>query len=201
LRMFGSFLWSLIVFVSLALPSSPSLFPELNSQAVPSLVILGVAKGGTTDLWDLLHIYHKGFHIHSYLNPLEKKVIHPWKELDFFSLNYRTNVCFTDPRNCSVEKMTILLNCPTVVFESLIQSQQSQGMAQIERNCLNEITKRKILPSLFTATASPALLYSASSASKILMKLSRKTKASPLFLLLLRNPIDWIISMYNHGMV
>jgi hypothetical protein len=218
---------SLSSFLSPSLPPSPRLLPtpstssppdsftELNPKAIPSLVILGVAKGGTTDLWDLLHTYHTGFQVHTKQHQQhqqhpshenshsdKKMMIHPWKELDFFTSHHRTNVCYPtaphEKRNCSIEKMKILLNCPTGVFESSIHN---QDIAHIEKNCLNEINRRQIIPSLFTATASPSLLYSAASASQVLMQFYQTTHVAPLFLLLLRNPIDWIISMFNHGMV
>lgn len=45
----------------------------LNSSAVPSLVILGAAKGGTTDVYDMLTTFHSLFNKHR-LWQIEKEV-------------------------------------------------------------------------------------------------------------------------------
>lgn len=172
---------------------------ELNYQAVPSLVILGVAKGGTTDLWDMLHTYHRGFQSYSQQQNLNKILINPWKELDFFSF-HSTNVC-SIKHNCSIEQVKILLNCPTSTFRSVSSSSSSYSLDNLVNSCQHDIEQRKIRISLYTATASPSLIYSASSASNILMRFYSLTRVPPLFVVLFRNPTDWVISMYNHGMV
>lgn len=207
----------------------------LSYSSIPSLIILGTSKGGTTDLWDLLHYYHLGFlsisfstlttnylsnfsnssnsstlfnssnHLKSLksLKVIKSQLIHPWKELDFFSLSSYNNICYIQSK-CTINKMKILLNCPTNIFQTFLSSPTSSSSSQfnyIYELCWKEIQKRNILPSLYSATASPSLFFSAKLASPILMKFYQITKTSPLFIVLFRNPIDWIISMYNHGMV
>jgi hypothetical protein len=207
--------------ISLLDPSLSLLTPQLNSSAIPSLVILGIAKGGTTDLWDLLHNYHRGFQSYSYSStssrstPPHKSLVHPWKELDFFSFHSSTNIC-SDLVHCSIENIKTFLSCPTSIFQNSLHShsplkESNQTPTHLLHApphplhllelCSHEILHRKIIPSLYSATASPSLIFSAPSASKVLMKFYEVTKAAPLFLVLFRHPIDWVVSMYNHGMV
>jgi hypothetical protein len=190
---------------------SGSTITELNSSAVPSLVILGIAKGGTTDLWDLLHSYHRGFQSYSHTSTSSHRghLIHPWKELDFFSSHTSTNIC-SDLTHCSIQKIKTFFSCPSSVFQNSFASHSPSSPRELNSTpspshllelCSHEILHRKIIPSLYSATASPSLIFSAPSASKVLMKFYEITQAAPLFIVLFRQPIDWVISMYNHGMV
>ncbi len=138
-------------------------------------------------------------------------MIRPWKELDFFS-SHRSNICSTSissthqhsdshlhsQSSCSIEKMKVFLNCPSIVF---MKSMKNDNSSEIYEACKSEIEKRKISPPLFTGTASPSLLFSAPTASPTLMQLYQHTMVPPLFIVLFRNPVDWLVSMYNHGMV
>lgn len=82
----------------------------LSSEAVPSLVLLGTAKGGTTDLWHIIHNLKIGFEQYeaSSVDHIQTK-----KELDFFS----GVLCTSSSRfECPPEHLKILLRCPNSIL-------------------------------------------------------------------------------------
>jgi hypothetical protein len=177
-------------------------YSGISSGATPSVVILGTAKGGTTDIWDLLHVIHSGFSTFAskeYSNKCPCR-IRPWKELLFF--NDYHDYCNNHNNNssvrkfCNVSEISTLLRCPTSVFVNHSLKQSDMLLA-----CHNDLAAKHASAPVFTATASPMLLQSAKSAGFALMQLFRETKAPPFFVVLLRDPTRATISLYNHGMV
>jgi hypothetical protein len=123
---------------------SSSVIPRqgLSDRAVPSLVMLGTAKGGTTDIWHMIHRIHKGFC--SYDPRTTEKFdrqfvehIQTKKELDFFSAGLDSVCSGSDSdsgdvsgsgshrRNiCSPSDMGALLRCPNVLLNRWIEERK-----------------------------------------------------------------------------
>lgn len=192
----------LFVLYWLAYAASYVVCVGITQQATPSVVILGTAKGGTTDIWNLLHILHAGFASFATKDlkgePLEngRSQIRPWKELLFFNERYDYCKSGNNKRYCDVSEMSTLLHCPSQVFFS-----GNTPHSKIIQKCKDDIRVRNISIPLFTATASPMLFQSAQAASPPLMHLYHETKSPPFFAVLMRNPTKATISLYNHGMV
>jgi hypothetical protein len=144
------------------------------------------------------------------------------KELDFWSGTRGGQKICTESLSiskeklsiCSANEMKILLNCP----KNLLDQYSLQGN-DLTRACQRWLQDRQLGPpphilasfnlifptllcivdlSLYTATASPSLLYEYELTSRILSSFAKETHATPLFLLLLRDPIQRTISLYNH---
>lgn len=196
MRTLMNFLW---IYLLRTYVVADILYSGITDRATPSVVILGTAKGGTTDIWDLLHVLHRGFatFVPVTYSPLCPCRIRPWKELLFFNENH--SYCTTDQnvrKSCNASQMSTLLRCPTSVFLN-----HSYHHSDLLLACLNDLTAKQASVPLFTATASPMLLQSAKSASFALTELYGETKSPPFFVVLLRDPTRATISLYNHGMV
>lgn len=101
----------------------------LSEAAVPSLVLLGTAKGGTTDLWHMIHRVHKGFC--SYDPRTSKTVgqqypehIQTKKELDFFSQGLDSVCSGTSGNVCSAADMRVLLRCPNDLINLWVEERK-----------------------------------------------------------------------------
>jgi hypothetical protein len=128
--------WLWLEFLLFRLLSSlPLPEPGLDPNAVPSLVILvlfcfplsrfifslliqGTAKGGTTDIWHMIHKLPLGFHFQTSNKSLSS--IQLKKELNFWS----GGVCAESFSNsneqlriCSANEMKVLLNCPRILLD------------------------------------------------------------------------------------
>lgn len=120
--------------------SAPS--PQLSEASIPSLVLLGTAKGGTTDLWHMLHRVHKGFCSYDRSEAGMYKIgqfpehIQTKKELNFFSSTI-DSVCFgalsnphegggsgTSENLCSPRDLSSLLRCPNTLLNQLIDERK-----------------------------------------------------------------------------
>ena len=183
----------------LPLLASYDLQRGISEYSTPSLVILGTAKGGTTDMWEMVHILHKGFASYSSAAFSSRCPcrIRPWKELMFFNDKY--DFCYSADNIqtwCNVSELSTLLRCPISVFTN--QSTPHRMMVSL---CNAELQRRKVSVPVFTATASPLLLLLASPSSDALMKTYQDTQAAPLFATFLRDPTRATVSLYNHGMV
>ena len=106
--------------------------PGLSNQAVPSLVLLGTAKGGTTDLWHILHNLGIGFEQYEKGSASH---IQTRKELDFFS----GELCTSSTSVCPAEQMEWLLRCPNSVL-----SQYSLEGIHMVRVCQEWLEERQI---------------------------------------------------------
>lgn len=105
----------------------------LNKNAVPSLVLLGTAKGGTTDLWHIIHNLNIGFEQYE---KGSSQHIQTKKELDFFGGSY----CVSESSAvCPVSQMKSLLRCPNSVF-----SQFSLEGVHMARVCQEWLEKGQI---------------------------------------------------------
>ena len=92
---------------------------------------------------------------------------------------------------CSVEEMKILLFCPRQIID------QFADLNLIDR-CQNWLIQHsKNLP-LYSITASPSLLYEHHLGTIALSSFIQQTNATPLFIILLKDPIQRLISLYNH---
>jgi hypothetical protein len=183
--------------------------PLLFSSSVSKFLFQGTAKGGTTDLWHILQRLNVGF---SQYEINSTRIIQTKKELDFFS-----GVLCTPPPSlsssslltgnslpCSASVMKTFLKCPRHLIDqhfSSFSSADSVSSLALIKTCqqwLDQYLDQSLPSPLYTITASPSLLYEHESVSSILSSLITETNASPLFILLLRDPIQRTISLYNH---
>jgi hypothetical protein len=106
----------------------------LDRKAVPSLVLLGTAKGGTTDLWHIIHKLKIGFD--QYENGQTNR-IQTRKELDFFGGTF----CVSDTTSavCPVSHMETLLRCPN----SILSEYSLEGLHMV-RVCQEWLDKRQM---------------------------------------------------------
>lgn len=165
--------------------SSPNSQLGLQKNAIPSLVVLGTAKGGTTDIWHLIHKYHSGF---SQFILGENDRIQTKKELDFFT---SSSMCF----NCSPAQLRFLFRCPNHIISTPPYD------SSLLKRCASWLHANKVDAPMYTITASPSLFYEYQKASLVLGNILYKTSTYPLFLVLLRNPVDRARSLYNHWMI
>jgi hypothetical protein len=157
------------------------------------LVILGAAKGGTTDIWNMLHTYHSKY------NSVR---LTPWqteKELNLLD----PTVC--QESLCNSSELYYLLRCPYQLLRKTERKNVLQVCYDFQQSRLekyrNPIAARMMSKKMHTLTARPSLLFSYTDASKLLMQISKETHYRPLFIVLLRQPVHRIVSLYNHGQV
>lgn len=158
----------------------------LQSKATPSFVILGTAKGGTTDIWHLVHKFYYGFAQFHPKDPFQR--IQTKKELNFFN----PSLC----ELCSPMQFRSFFRCPSLVINNPKENEPS-----LMKRCSQWLLNNKIDAPEYTITASPSLMYEYVNASLVLGKLANQSTFTPLFLILLRNPITRIQSLYNHWMI
>lgn len=94
---------------------------------------------------------------------------------------------------CPVEHMKTLLLCPRHIIDQF--SLQGVHLANACRWWLNE---HVIGSPTYTVTASPSLLYEHELGTYTLSHFSKETGSLPLFIILLKDPIQRTISLYNH---
>jgi hypothetical protein len=185
----------------------------LSSHAVPSLVILGAAKGGTTDVWDMLATHHCKFNNGKHLT---------WKiEKEVNLLAHQ--LCGIEKDMCSARDVYMMLRCPRKLasdenfsackafYESKqLQASASASMESIkssisERERATVSVERKVSYKSesdrfrYTATARPSLFFLYTQGSQLFRHIYQETKTPSLYMVLLRNPVERAISLYNHG--
>lgn len=114
------------------------LFPEtvltqgLSEDAIPSLILLGTAKGGTTDLWHMIHRLHKGFcsydpHTTKSFDQQFPEHIQTKKELDFFSRGFDSVCSGSDSSEdvCTARDMSVLLRCPNALVNKWVEERKA----------------------------------------------------------------------------
>lgn len=94
---------------------------------------------------------------------------------------------------CPTEHMKTLLLCPRHIIDQF--SLQGVHLANACRWWLNEHVHSS--PS-YTVTASPSLLYEHELGTYTLSHFAKETNSLPLFIILLKDPIQRSISLYNH---
>ena len=209
-------LYFLIMYSLTGLISCSTLADVTSERSVPSVVILGTAKGGTTDLWYYLMNHHEMF---SRIGAL------PRKELDF------PMICKSFEKNsneaCKADEIQTLLLCPRNVIYPSIDFQRADCSKksidcdlspsfQIENPLLRYTRQEKQAllskcsasqnrtlsrPIQYTIDATPGFLNRYSETSYYLQKLNKHAHNIPLFICLLRNPVTRTISLYNHWYV
>jgi hypothetical protein len=202
---------SLVILVSYVLQSFFFLF--LFLYFLLFLVPQGTAKGGTTDLWHILQKLNVGFtqyetNTSSASSTANRRIIQTKKELNFYDGTFCTppppplSSSSTSPfirsgradlSPCSASVMKTLLRCPRHLIDQSSSSSSSTLTA-----CQNWLHDQQLPSPPFTMTASPSLLFQHDLAFPVLSALATETKASPLFILLLRDPLQRTISLYNH---
>lgn len=87
---------------------------DLDSEAVPSLMIVGVAKGGTTDMWNVLTNIHPGFmaRYNSRNYMLDKEV-----NIGFVSESFLQK-SLVAPFPCAEEQIQNMLKCPQIMIRN-----------------------------------------------------------------------------------
>ena len=179
----------------------------LNSNAVPSLVILGAAKGGTTDVWDMLTTFHSKFN-----NPK----LRPWKiekEVNLLSPHMcsrdhnKHEGCTPTPRD-----VYLMLRCPRklaiqenyTACKQFFETQQLRQQHPRQHKSTLPQPQRAASPLSplhfeYSATARPTLFFLYTQAAQLFRQLTARTHTPSLFMVLLRNPVDRAVSLYNHG--
>lgn len=158
-----------------ALPQLGSCQLGLNSAAVPSLSILGAAKGGTTDLYYLVKDLHSGVPPHSR------------KEENLAALS----------APFSAARARCVLLCPN--GDAACHQLTSVKTVKDCDRWLNQSGLEGYLQKYpYTVDADPAQIFYFDRYIDKYNELQHETGANTLFLLTLRDPVTAVPSVYNH---
>lgn len=133
----------------------------LSDTAAPSLVLLGTAKGGTTDVWHMIHRIHKGFcsfdpQTFESFDSQYPEHIQTKKELDFFgdgldSVCSGVNGAGYKKLFCTPDEMGSLLRCPNVLVNQWVEERKKRPNSAnlIAARCKEWLTVHHISTILF----------------------------------------------------
>ena len=176
----------------------------IDPNAVPNVIVSGVAKGGTTDIWNLVETFDEDFVARS--EPMSKQLMDLEKEFNtpFISGDYiRNKIGFP----CPADTLQNIMRCP----RSIMQSSSDEHGGRNLTKCAMWLNKQpaslyqnRIAPK-FTMDAYPYLMRNNHGDMKNILLLNSnnsrcrfKGKRTPLLISLVRDPYDRVISYYNY---
>lgn len=176
------------------LESQKNQYYGLQESSLPHLVILGVAKGGTSELWHSIMTQHPYFQ--RYSNVPELKYL-PVKELNFPGVCASMSIGATSLCNASI--IDTLLKCPKYINDQTTRDFQPKNFHKSINNCTKWLNKyRHTVTYNYTIDANPSYLYYHQLSKNYLSQFHKQGYKKPLYIALLREPISKIISLYNH---
>jgi hypothetical protein len=151
----------------------------LDHRAVPSFVILGVAKGGTTDLYSMISSLHSGFHSDKF------------KEIDV------ANLC---EQPCTPEKLQCLIQCPKLTYFNCSKSVGRATNITDDKSCSMWLAHFNTTAASYkyTMEANPSQYLRTAQYPHFFQDLAQQSAFQTLFLLSLREPVSTIRSLFNH---
>lgn len=172
---------------------------ELDEYATPSLLITGVAKGGTTDLWSLLTSVYPDFMCSPTKNiKSNSKSCSLEKEFNSFYVSGS----YKDNYKCPAEVLTKLMQCP----ENIVRNNDfSRNITRCEEWLGSDYGKTS--KPKFTIDAYPMLMRDSCCEPKLAAMINWnkendqcniKRKKTPKIIVLLRDPYNRTISYYNY---
>lgn len=168
-------LFSLLKVICILISAPINAQDGMNLNAVPSLNILGVSKGGSSDLYALIVDLHSGFPPHA------------TKELKLDRVRR--------PATAARAK------CRLMCHENNRRCHRLRGVETPE-DCYKLMFKYKMHPrDYYTISAMPLQYANFNRYAGIFQRLNKESNAKTLFLLALRDPITAIPSLYNHWVV
>lgn len=179
----------------------------VDPLAVPSLIIPGVAKAGTTDLWETLVSVHPGFNAHDSsgsILDLEKEF-----NLGFVSGEYIKN---SEIYPCPAETMRSIMRCPESITRGPKPPRERNKPPPPPRPrnlslCEAWLENPEVHAPIYSLDACPYLMREARVRLPSIMILNTKNNAckdteirdkTPLVLPLIRDPINRTVSYYNY---
>ena len=155
---------------------------------VPSLIILGQARAGTTD------IFTKVQKNHPYFRTEFSNITTSYKE--FRSFNFCRYMAQFPNHTCTPEILAKMLSCPSYVMGDSGEKQLPFKQLQM---CEKWQSEHRGTGPLMTIDASPAYFRSYAEGTKFLQEFetNRRGTGRPIFLLLLREPVARMIALYN----
>jgi len=171
---------------------------DLDEHAVPSLLIAGVAKGGSTDLWSLLTSVHPDFMCSS-TKTIESnsKTCILEKEFNLFYVSGG----YKDYK-CPSEELSYLMQCPEAIVRNKDFSRNLTRCKEWLDSNIGKVSKPK-----YTIDAYPMLMRDACCEPKLasLLKLNDineqctiTRKKTPKMIVLLRDSYNRTLSYYNY---
>ena len=179
----------------------------LDPWAVPNVIVAGVAKGGSTDLWNVIEAYHEDFLARGMPGgmPLELE-----KEFNipFISGDYLKH---KETYPCPAEVLTALMKCPQSVMQNDPGHEHDHGGRNLTRcrqwlEGRSPASKTRVAPK-YTMDAYPYLMRNSHEEMRNILLLNSNNSRcrasttgprSPLFISLTRDPYNRVVSYYNY---
>lgn len=193
----------------------PNILPDFSSgagsqgidiHAVPNVIISGVAKGGSTDIWNLIETFDGDFVAKSGpgkdLLMLEKEFNLPFISGDY--INHKSEY------PCPAETMTMLLKCPSSIMQNDHgQEHNGRNLTKCAKwlSATPEKTHATRIAPKYTMDAYPYLMRNNHKDMKNILLLnspnplcshSTPSARRPLIISLVRDPLARVVSYYNY---
>ena len=179
----------------------------IDQWAVPNVIIAGVAKGGSTDIWNVIEVYHSDFLA---LGVAGGKPLELEKEFNipFISGDYLSH---QELYPCPAEVLTSLMRCPRSVMTNDRAHEHDNGGRNLTKCHLwldgaMPLYKSRIAPK-YTMDAYPYLMRNSHEEMNHILLLNANNSncrhsttgpRSPLFISLTRDPYNRVVSYYNY---
>lgn len=187
--------------------ASPLALQGLDPWAVPNVIVAGVAKGGSTDLWNVIEAYHDAFLARGAPGgvplELEKEFNIPFISGDYLKQK--------EVYPCPAEVLTALMKCPLSIMKNDPGHEHDHGGRNLTR-CNQWLegrspgSKMRVAPK-YTMDAYPYLMRNSHeemhnilllNANNSRCRASTTGPRSPLFISLTRDPYNRVVSYYNY---
>ena len=178
----------------------------IDPNAVPNVIVSGVAKGGSTDIWNLMEVFDEDFVARAApgtKNPpldLEKEF-----NIPFISGDY---IQHKREYPCPAETLQMIMRCPRSIMRSSTDEHGGRNLTK----CAQWLSATPPLPQFkdrvapkYTVDAYPYLMRNNHGDMKNILLLNSNNSAckfhgkrTPLLISLVRDPYDRVVSYYNY---